>query len=63
MKILVTADAGLVSKAAGIGIKNFIEKPFTSKTIEESLLRIMEDEKQENGSSILPGLSAEGKDL
>ncbi len=65
MKILVTAyaDAAVVSKAASIGIENFIEKPFTSKTIEESLLRIIEEEKQKNGSPILPGLSAEGKDL
>ncbi len=65
MKILVTAyaDAAVVSKAVSIGIENFIEKPFTSKTIEESLLRIIEEEKQKNGSPILPGLSAEGKDL
>ena len=65
MKILVTAyaEAAVVSKAVSIGIENFIEKPFTSKTIEESLLRIIEEEKQKNGSPILPGLSAEGKDL
>jgi DNA-binding NtrC family response regulator len=65
MKILVTAyaDAAVVSKAVSIGIENFIEKPFTSKTIEESLLRIIEGEKQKNRSPLLPGLSAGGKDL
>ena len=64
-KILITAyaDAAVVSQATSIGVEDFIEKPFTSKTIEESLLRIIEEEKQKNGSPILPGLSAEGKDL
>ncbi|RPJ43182.1 MAG: response regulator [Deltaproteobacteria bacterium] len=64
-KILITAylNNGVLSKAVSMGIEDFIQKPFTTKTIEESLLRIIEEKKQNNGSPMLPGLSAEGKDL
>jgi DNA-binding NtrC family response regulator len=49
MKVLVTAykSKGVVSKAMKIGIDGFIEKPFTTKTIEESLSRVIENHKQE----------------
>ncbi|MCJ7783569.1 MAG: response regulator [Desulfobacterales bacterium] len=54
MKILVTAfaDAGVVSQAASIGVEDFIEKPFTSKTIEESLSRVMEKQKKDKKSHV-----------
>ncbi len=54
MKILVTAyaDAAVVSKAVSLGIENFIEKPFTSKTIEESLSRVMEKQKKDKKSHV-----------
>ena len=53
-KILVTAfaDAGVVSQAASIGVEDFIEKPFTSKTIEESLSRVMEKQKKDKKSHV-----------
>jgi len=44
MKILITAygNKEIVSQAARLGIEDFIEKPFTSKTIEDSLARVIE---------------------
>ena len=47
MKILITAykSDGLVSEARRLGTQDFIEKPFTSKTIEESLSRLIEKHK------------------
>ena len=54
MKILITAfaDAGVVSQATSIGVEDFIEKPFTSKTIEESLSRVMEKQKKDKKSHV-----------
>jgi DNA-binding NtrC family response regulator len=50
MKILITAykDEVLVSEAIRIGIQDFIEKPFTTKTIEESLCRLIENRERKN---------------
>ena len=47
-RILITAykDAKVVSEAIRIGIHDFIEKPFTTETIEESLSRLIEVDKQ-----------------
>ena len=49
MKVLVTAykSKEVVSKAIKTGIDDFIEKPFTTKTIEESLSRLIENHEQE----------------
>jgi DNA-binding NtrC family response regulator len=43
MKILITAykDEKVISEAIRVGIQDFIEKPFTTKTIEESLSRLI----------------------
>ena len=48
MKILITAykDQKVVSEATKIGIQGFIEKPFTSKTIEQTLSWLIEDQGQ-----------------
>ena len=45
MKILITAyrDEVLVSEAIRAGIQDFIEKPFTTRTVEESLCRLIEN--------------------
>ena len=50
MKVLITAyrDEVLISEAIRTGIQDFIEKPFTTKTIEESLSRLMEDRERKN---------------
>ena len=47
MKILITAyrSEDVVSKAIRIGIHDFIDKPFTTKTIEDSLSRLLQDQK------------------
>ncbi len=44
IKILITAygSKGVVSEAFKLGIHDFIDKPFTSETIERSLLRLIE---------------------
>lgn len=44
VKILITAygNKEVVSEARKIGIEDFIEKPFTNKSIEESLFRLIE---------------------
>jgi DNA-binding NtrC family response regulator len=44
IKILITAYGSeeVVSKAMRIGIHDFIDKPFTAKTIEDSLSRLIE---------------------
>jgi len=44
MKILITAYGSkeVVSEAYRIGVQDFIEKPFTTNTIEESLSRLIE---------------------
>ena len=48
-KILITAygNKALVSEAMQLGIKDFIEKPFTTKTIEASLSRLIEEHDQQ----------------
>ncbi len=48
MKILITAykDEKVVSEAMRIGIQDFIEKPFTTKIIEESLSRLIGEREQ-----------------
>jgi len=45
MKILITAyrSEQVISEAARIGIHDFIDKPFTTKTIEGSLARLIEN--------------------
>jgi len=51
MKILITAykSDDVISEAMGLGIQDFIEKPFSTKTIEESLTRLIENcEQQDN---------------
>ena len=44
IKILITAygSKGVVSEASKLGIHDFIDKPFTSETIENSLSRLIE---------------------
>ena len=48
MKILITAykDGRIVSEAAKIGIQDFIEKPFTMKTIEQALTWLIKEREQ-----------------
>ena len=47
MKILITAyrSEDIVSKAIRVGIHDFIDKPFTAKTIEASLSRLLQEQK------------------
>ena len=49
LNILITAyrNPVVVSKANKMGVDDFIEKPFTSKTIEESLSRLIATSKKE----------------
>jgi len=48
MKILITAyrSEDVLSKAIRIGIHDFIDKPFTAKTIEDSLSRLLQEQKR-----------------
>lgn len=48
MKMLITAykDGRIVSEAAKIGIQDFIEKPFTMKTIEQALTWLIKEHEQ-----------------
>ncbi len=48
MTILITAykSEDVVSKARELGIQDFIEKPFTTNTIEESLARLVKGRDQ-----------------
>ena len=50
MKVLITAygSGEVVSEANKIGIHDFIEKPFTTKTIEASLSRLVKAREQGN---------------
>ena len=50
MKVLITAygSGEVVSEANKIGIHDFIEKPFTTKTIEASLSRLVKVREQGN---------------
>jgi len=49
MKVLITAyrSNDVVSEAKRIGVQDFIEKPFTIKTIEDSLFRLIQGDKKE----------------
>jgi DNA-binding NtrC family response regulator len=55
IKILITAYGSdeVVSEAMRIGIQDFIEKPFTSETIEGSLSRLINEGQGEIGGSRL----------
>jgi DNA-binding NtrC family response regulator len=48
MTILITAykSEDVVSEARQLGIHDFIEKPFTTNTIEESLARLVKERDQ-----------------
>jgi len=48
LKILITAykDEKVVSVARRLGVHDFIEKPFTTRTIEESLSRLLENREE-----------------
>ena len=48
MTVLITAykSEDVVSEAVKLGIQDFIEKPFTTKTIEESLTRLLKKREQ-----------------
>lgn len=50
IKILITAYGSeeVFSEAKRIGIEDIIEKPFTTKVIEESLSRLIEEREQKN---------------
>jgi DNA-binding NtrC family response regulator len=54
LKLLITAykSEGVVSEALKIGIQDFIEKPFTTKTIEGSLTRLIEKGKKDVQTSV-----------
>ena len=54
LKLLITAykSEGVVSEALKIGIQDFIEKPFTTKTIEGSLTRLIEKGKKDVQASV-----------
>jgi FixJ family two-component response regulator len=54
MKVLITAYRSdeVVSEAFKMGIQDFIEKPFTTKTIEESLARLIEKDEQKDQDSV-----------
>jgi len=49
LKILITAYGreGLIAEANRIGVQDFIVKPFTSKTIEVSLSRLIQNREKE----------------
>lgn len=50
IKIVITAygNEDVVSEARNIGINDLIEKPFTTRTIEKSLCRLIEEHEREN---------------
>ncbi len=45
MTILITAykSGDIVSEAMALGVQDFIEKPFTTQTIEESFMRLLKE--------------------
>jgi len=49
MKILITAyrSEDVVSEATRMGIQDFIDKPFTAKNIEDSLSRLLREQKEQ----------------
>jgi DNA-binding NtrC family response regulator len=54
IKILITAykNKKIVSEAVNVGIQDLIDKPFTIKTIEDSMLRLIQrNEKKKQKSS------------
>ena len=53
LRIFITAYASdaVAVRAGGIGIDDFIEKPFTTKDIEESLQRLLEVSAQLNSTT------------
>ena len=59
-KVLITSifTSYIVSEAIMIGIRNFIQKPFTSKTIEKSLHQLLN-----NGNEHSDGFYLNGKKL
>ena len=50
IRILITAfgNEKLISEARKVGVQDFIDKPFTTRTIEESLSRLIYECEQEN---------------
>jgi len=53
IKILITAykNKKVVSEAANVGIQDLIDKPFTIKTIEDSMLRLIQRNEKKNQKS------------
>jgi FixJ family two-component response regulator len=51
IKILITAYGSkeVFSQAIELGVHDFIDKPFSTKAIEDSLSRLTEEKEQENG--------------
>jgi DNA-binding NtrC family response regulator len=51
MKILITAygNKEVLSQAIELGVGDFIDKPFCTKTLEDALLRLIEGREQRNG--------------
>jgi YesN/AraC family two-component response regulator len=54
MKVLITAyrSKEVVSKAIKIGIDGFIEKPFTTRNIEDTLSRLIAKSEQKDQDSV-----------
>jgi two-component system response regulator HydG len=54
LKVLITAykSEGVAAELLKIGIQDFIEKPFTTKTIEMSLTRLIEKGKKDVQTSV-----------
>jgi DNA-binding NtrC family response regulator len=50
IKILITAfgKEDVFSEAIELGVQDFVDKPFTTETIEESLSRLLEEREQED---------------
>ena len=53
IKILITAykNRKVVSEALNVGIQDLIDKPFTIKTIEDSMLRLIQRNEKKNQKS------------
>jgi len=53
IKILITAykNKKVVSEAVNVGIQDLIDKPFTIKTIEDSMLRLIQRNEKKNQKS------------
>ena len=53
IKILITAykNKKIVSEAVNVGIQDLIDKPFTIKTIEDSMLRLIQRNEKKNQKS------------